>query len=171
MGPGGALEAAVEARDQGLTRFIGVTGHGLTVAAMHLRSLERFDFDSVLLPYNFVMMQNPEYAAGFNRLVEVCRERNVAVQTIKSIARRPWGQTIQNRTMWYEPFIDQADIDRSVHWALGNENVFLNTAADSELLPKVLDAASRFTARPSDEEMQSALESFGMETIFPEAHE
>src|SRR5262245_39326801 len=92
MGPGGALEAAVEARDQGLTRFIGVTGHGVTIAQMHRRSLERFDFDSVLLPYSFVLMQNSQYAADFEALLAICRERNVAVQTIKSIVRAPWGE-------------------------------------------------------------------------------
>src|SRR5437764_14057889 len=85
MSPGGALEAAIEARDQGLTRFIGVTGHGVTVAAMHRRSLERFPFDSVLLPCNFVMMQNPAYAADFEALSATCAERGVAFQTIKGI--------------------------------------------------------------------------------------
>ena len=98
MGPDGALEAFVEARDQGLVRFLGVTGHGLTVPTMHLRSLARFDFDSVLLPYSYVMMQNPQYAADFEALVKVCQERNVAVQTIKSLVRRPWGEREQNRT-------------------------------------------------------------------------
>src|SRR5689334_478879 len=83
MGPGGALEAAVEARDQGLVRFIGVTGHGITIAAMHKRSLERFDFDSVLLPYNYVLIQNQQYAADFEALMQLCQQRDVAVQTIK----------------------------------------------------------------------------------------
>lgn len=103
MGPGGALEAAVEAREQGLVRFIGVTGHGLGIPAMHLRSLERFDFDSVLMPCNFALMQNPQYRADFEAVVKICGERNVAVQTIKSIARGPWGAGGKKRETWYEP--------------------------------------------------------------------
>src|SRR6202042_251930 len=102
LSPGGAIEAAIEAREQGLIRWIGVTGHGSQIAATHRRSLERFDFDSVLLPYNFVTMQNPYYADNFNALYETCRERNVAVQTIKSIALRapppelhPRGEPVQ----------------------------------------------------------------------------
>src|SRR5215218_9563306 len=85
LGPGGALEAAIQAREEGLVRFIGVTGHGTTVAATHARSLERFDFDSVLLPYNYSMMRNPSYAVGFEELVARCQQRGVAVQTIKAV--------------------------------------------------------------------------------------
>jgi aryl-alcohol dehydrogenase-like predicted oxidoreductase len=91
MGEDGALQAAIEARAEGIVRFIGVTGHGTTVAAMHKKSLEHFDFDSVLLPYNYWMMQNPQYTADFEMLLAMCQERNVAVQTIKSITRGPWG--------------------------------------------------------------------------------
>lgn len=158
LGPGGALEAAVEARDQGLVRFIGVTGHGLTVAAQHRRALERFDFDSVLLPYSFVLMQNPQYTADFEALAEVCQARNVAVQTIKAIVRAPWGERPHTHATWYEPLEDQADIDRAVHWVLGRPGMFLNTAGDIQVLPKVLEAAGRFEARPSDEEMRAAME-------------
>lgn len=144
MGENGALQAAIEAQAEGIVRFIGVTGHGTTVAAMHKKSLEHFDFDSVLLPYNYWMMQNPQYAADFETLVKLCQKRNVAVQTIKSIARGPWGDKAQNRSTWYEPFEDQENIDRVVHWALNRPHVFLNTAGDIHLLPRVLDAASRF---------------------------
>ena len=166
MGPGGALEAAIEAREQGLARYIGVTGHGLTVAAMHLRSLERFDFDSVLLPYSYVMMQNERYAQDFERLMVVCEARNVAVQTIKSLARGPWATKPHTRTTWYEPLEDQADIDMAVHWVLGRPGVFLNTAGDINLLPKALDAAARFRARPSDEEMAAVVERERMSALF-----
>jgi aryl-alcohol dehydrogenase-like predicted oxidoreductase len=158
MGPGGALEALVEAREQGLVRFIGVTGHDLTVAAMHLRALQRFDFDSVLLPYNFTIMQNAQYAADFEALVALCRERNVAVQTIKSIARGPWGSDQPHfASTWYEPLTEQASIDKAVHWVLGRPEVYLNTAADIHILPKVLNAASHFVQRPSDEAMRQEL--------------
>lgn len=166
MGPGGALEAFVEAREQGLVRFLGVTGHGVTVAAMHKRSLERFDFDSVLLPYNYVMMQNPRYAADFEALVAMCRERNVAVQAIKTLCRRPWGDQPQTCNTWYQPLEDQADVDRAVHWALGEPGVFLNTAGDIHLLPRILDAASRFEERPADEAMEAMVMERGMLPLF-----
>ncbi|MFQ6101994.1 MAG: aldo/keto reductase [Anaerolineae bacterium] len=152
--PGGALEAAIEAREQGLARFIGVTGHGITAPAMHKRSLERFDFDSVLLPYNYAMMQNPRYAADFEALMTLCQERNVAVQTIKSIARGPWGSKTRTRTTWYEPLENQAAVDKAVHWVLGRPGVFLNTVGDVQLLPRVLEAASRFQTAPPEEEMK-----------------
>ena len=154
---GGALEAAVEARDEGLVRFIGVTGHGLTVARMHRRSLERFAFDSVLVPYNYAQMRDPVYAADFEALAGACAERGVALQTIKSIALAPWHGREQTASTWYEPLREQADIDRAVHWVLGRPEVFLNTVGDVTLLPRVLDAASRFTARPPDEAMDDLL--------------
>ncbi|MBV9492160.1 MAG: aldo/keto reductase, partial [Verrucomicrobia bacterium] len=143
-----------EAREQGLVRFIGVTGHGTQIAATHLRSLERFDFDSVLLPYSYVVMQDAHYAAAFERLVALCQERNVAVQTIKSIARRPWWGREHTHATWYEPLENQADIDAAVHWVLSRSGIFLNTAGDIHLLPKVLDAASRFSTGPSEATMQ-----------------
>ncbi len=166
MGPGGALEAFIKAREQGLARFLGVTGHDTNVAAMHKRSLERFDFDSVLLPYNYPMMQNPQYAADFEALLAMCQERNVVVQVIKSICRRPWGDKPQTRNTWYEPLEEQAAIDRAVHWALSRPGIFLNTAADIHILPKVLDAASRFESRPSDEEMQAMADKLEMKPLF-----
>jgi len=167
MGPGGALEAAVEAREEGLLRFIGVTGHGVTAPAMHRRSLERFGFDSVLLPCNYLMFQNPQYAADFEALAILCQERNVAVQTIKSIARREWGDTPRTRSTWYEPLEEQTDIDRAVHWVLGQEGVFLNTAGDIHILPRVLDAASRFQTSASDEEMLEMVAKLEMVPLFP----
>ncbi|HOT93056.1 MAG TPA: aldo/keto reductase [Anaerolineae bacterium] len=166
MGPGGALEACIEARAQGLVRFIGVTGHGLNVARMHMRSLERFDFDAVLLPYNYPLIQNPQYAADFEALVAMCRERNVAVQTIKSLCRRPWGDRPHTRATWYEPLEDQAAVDKAVHWVLGRPELFLNTVGDIHVLPKVLDAASRFTQRPTDAEMEALVAEQEMAPLF-----
>ena len=166
LGAGGALEMAVEAREQGLVRFIGVTGHGVTVAAMHKRSLERFAFDSVLLPYNFTMMQNGQYAADFVELEAMCVERGVAMQTIKGITMKPWGEREHTHGTWYEPFSEQADIDRAVHWVLGRPGAFLNTAADVELLPRVLDAASRFETAPADAEMRELVAKREMAPLF-----
>ena len=154
LSPKGALEACIEAREQGLVRFIGITGHGTQIAATHLRSLERFDFDSVLLPYSYIMMQDPHYAAAFERVAAVCAERNVAVLTIKSIARRPWWGRERTRATWYEPFDEQADIDAAVHWVPARPGIFLATVGDIRLLPKVLDAASRFTSAPDDATMR-----------------
>jgi aryl-alcohol dehydrogenase-like predicted oxidoreductase len=153
LSPGGALEACLEARDEGLVRFIGVTGHGLSVPKMHQRSLDRHDFDSVLCPYNSVQMRDPRYAQTFDELAKVCEERNVALQTIKSLARKPWEGREHTAATWYEPLTDQQDIDLAVHWVLGNPQVFLLTTGDVDVLPKLLDAAERFDDRPSDEEM------------------
>lgn len=166
LGSGGALEAAIEAREQGLVRFIGVTGHGLTVAAMHHRALERFDFDSVLLPFSYVLAQNEQYAGEFRDLVGLCQSRNVAVQTIKSIVHRPWGEDAPSRATWYRPLEDQADIDKAVHWILGHEGLFLNSVGDIHILPKVLDAASRFETSPTDEEMRMQMARLGMQPLF-----
>src|SRR5574338_685522 len=154
FGPGGPLEALIQARNEGLVRFIGVTGHGVPVPGFHLRSLEQFDFDAVLLPYNYVMLQNPAYAEPFNRLLELCAQRDIAVQTIKGVTHSPWKDAQQTRNTWYRPLEDQADIDLAVHWILGNPQVFLNTAGDINILPRVLSAAARFKSRPSDQQMQ-----------------
>jgi aryl-alcohol dehydrogenase-like predicted oxidoreductase len=166
MGPDGALEALVEAKRQGLVRAIGVTGHGWTIAAMHRRSLARYDFDSILLPYNFFMAQNERYREAFEEVTAICRERNVAVQTIKGIARGPWATADRSHSTWYQPLERQEDIDRAVHWVLGRPGIFLNTAGDLGLLPKVLDAASRFKARPSDAEMTTLHDATRMSSLF-----
>ena len=165
MGPGGVLEYVQEAREQGLVRFIGVTGHDVDIVRMHQKSLDRFEFDSILLPFNYLMMQNPVYAEGFQKLLEIAAERNIAVQTIKSITRRPYPGDRTHAT-WYEPLTDQASIDKAVHWVLGQEGIFLNTVGDITVLPKVLDAATRFEARPSDEAMQTLVGEWTMQPLF-----
>jgi aryl-alcohol dehydrogenase-like predicted oxidoreductase len=166
LSPKGALEACIEARDQGLVRFIGVTGHGSQIAATHLRSLERFDFDSVLLPYSYITMQDPYYAAAFERVAAVCAERNVAVLTIKSIARRPWWGRERTRSTWYQPFEDQSDIDAAVHWVLERPGIFLASVGDIHLIPKVLDAASRFVSGPAEETMREQRRRLEMLPLF-----
>lgn len=145
MGPGGALQAAVEAREQGLVRFIGVTGHGTAVADMHLKSLDAFDFDSVLLPFNHMMMQDPVYAASFETLYERCMARDIAMQTIKALARRRWREGDDSkRFSWYEPIREPGALRRAVHWALARPGVFLNTSSDATLLRPTLEAAAEF---------------------------
>src|SRR2546421_11600400 len=169
LSPGGAIDAAVEAKKQGLVKAIGVTGHGLQIAATHRRSLERFDFDAVLLPYNYLVMQSPYYAENFNALLSTCQQRNVAVQTIKSIAYKPWMGRQHTRNTWYEPLEDQQDIDLAVHWVLQRPGIFLNTVGDIHLLPKVLDTANRFqpgVPSPTDEQMQAFVARLGMIPLF-----
>ena len=166
LSPGGALEAAVEAREQGLVRWIGVTGHGAQIAAMHRRSLDRFDFDSALLPYNFVTMQSSYYAANFEAVYRTCQERRVAIQTIKSIALRPWKGRPHTRSTWYEPLERQEDIDLAVWWALSRPGIFLDSVGDVGLLPKVLDAGSRFTVPPDDAAMSALVHRSRTEPLF-----
>jgi len=166
LGPGGALEALIEARDRGLVRFIGVTGHGTFAAQMHRRSLERFPFDSVLLPYSFTMMRTPEYAADFEALVAFCQQRGVAVQTIKSVARRRWRGDEQRRFSWYEPLRDADAIRRAVHFVLGRPGLFLNTSSDATLLRQILDAASEAVKAPAAEALAEDATRFAMEPLF-----
>jgi aryl-alcohol dehydrogenase-like predicted oxidoreductase len=166
LGANGALEAAIEAREEGLVRFIGVTGHGLSVPEMHRRSLERFPFDSVLAPYNFVQMRDPRYAETFEALAGMCAERNVALQTIKSLALRRWEGRPTTASTWYEPLREQADIDLAVHWVLGRPEAFLLTTGDVEILPRLLDAAQRFEQRPSDEAMNDLAARRQVEPLF-----
>lgn len=166
LSPGGAIEAAIEAREEGLVKWIGVTGHGAQIAANHRRSVARFDFDSVLLPYNFVTMQSPYYAENFEALVATCADRGTAVQTIKSIALRPWSGRDRTRSTWYEPLEAQDDIDLAVWWVLGRPGVFLNTVGDVDLRPRVLDAAERFERRPADEAMTALVKRSRTEPLF-----
>jgi aryl-alcohol dehydrogenase-like predicted oxidoreductase len=166
LGPGGALEAAIEAREEGLVRFIGITGHGLSVPEMHRRSLERFPFDSVLVPYNYAQMRDPRYADRFEALAAVCAERGVALQTIKSLALRRWEGRTHTASTWYEPLTEQSDIDLAAHWVLGRPEAFLLTSGDVDILPRLLDAADRYESRPSDEEMDALVERREVSPLF-----
>lgn len=165
MSSGGALDALIEARRQGLTRFIGVTGHGYTVAKMHLQSLDRFGFDSVLLPYNYVMMQNETYARAFGELKQRCADKNVALQTIKSLARGPWKGERAHST-WYQPLDETEAIRTAVSWVLGDPEVFLISSGDIHLLPRILEAATQAESRPADSRMDQMVSRLGMQPIF-----
>jgi aryl-alcohol dehydrogenase-like predicted oxidoreductase len=171
--PGGAVEALARARAEGLTRFIGVTGHGLRIAGMHRRSLERFDFDSVLLPYNFSLLQVPSYRADAEALLALCAERGVAVQTIKSLARRRWpADHAGPRYSWYEPLPEGEALGRAVRFVLGRPQLFLNTSSDLRLLRPTLEAADAMdrtgapAAVPTKEELQGDAERLGVQPLF-----
>jgi aryl-alcohol dehydrogenase-like predicted oxidoreductase len=167
LGPGGALESLIQARDEGLVRFIGVTGHGTQAPAVHLKSLGRFPFASVLAPYNCSMMAQPDYARDFEQLHRVCREREVALQTIKSVARRRWRPDDADKHFsWYMPITDRDAIRRAVHYVLARPGVFLNSSSDATLLPVILEAASLRVEPPSDEEMARDVAALGIEPLF-----
>lgn len=168
-GAGGAVAALAAARDEGLARFVGITGHGSDVVRQHLRSLERAEFDSVLFPYNFTMLGEPGYRDEVDRLLTVCSERGVAVQTIKSIARRRWATESEREFSWYEPLGDADAIDRAVRYVLSNDRLFLITSSDARLLPATFDAAETDLSRPSDEEMTSDVDAFAMRSLFNQA--
>ncbi len=152
MGTGGCLEAAIKAREEGLVRHIGVTGHGTRIAEMHLKSLDRFDFASVLLPYNYTMMQEARYQEEFNSLYDLCQEKGVAMQTIKAIAKRRWREDDPYpRFSWYEPYRDDEVIERAVHFVLVRDGLFLNSTSDATLLPKIFAAVESFNAGVADD--------------------
>jgi aryl-alcohol dehydrogenase-like predicted oxidoreductase len=163
----GAVEALAQARDEGLTRHIGVTGHGVRIARMHLRSLERFPFDSVLFPYSYVALTDDAYRADVEELLGVCAANEVAVQTIKGVSRRRWRDDHDERRFaWYEPLMDDAAIGRAVRWVLGNPQVFLVTSSDARVMARILVAAEGDLTRPSHAEMQADVDAFGMEPLF-----
>lgn len=166
MGPRGALEFLIEARDKGLTRFIGITGHGILAPKMHLQSLAKFGFDTVLLPCNYLLMQVPHYRSDFNQLVSYCREHRIAVQTIKSAARGLWGDKPRSHSTWYEPLNDEEAVKKSVNWVMNQAGIFLITTGDLQVLPKFLAAAAGFQKAPPDEVMETMVAEQEMQLLF-----
>ncbi len=166
-GPGGAVEALVQARTEGLVRFIGVTGHGTRIADMHLASLDRFDYDSVLLPYNYLMMQNERYATSFDALVARCAASNTAVQTIKSVARRRWAaDNADPHYSWYQPLPVGEALNRGVAFVLNRPGLFLNTTSDARILPAVLDAAVSSAPMPTNDQLAADVADLEMAALF-----
>lgn len=169
---GGALQAMVDAQNEGLVRFIGVTGHGVRIPQMHIRSLAEFAYSSVLAPLNFTMLQNPEYRYDFEQLCGACADRGIAVQTIKSIARGRWPEGFDGRRFsWYQPIDDDAAINRATRWVLANSQVFLNTTSDATKLKTILDAADQAGSAassdvPSNDQMQADTDAFGITPLF-----
>ncbi len=156
--PGGALEAVLEARQQGLLKYIGITGHGIDAPAIYLEALRRFDFDSVLFPLNFVLYANPLYRQNSERLLAECRRRNVGTMVIKSITKGPWKQEVHSHTTWYEPFSQADQIQAAVNFALSQDVSGICTAGDINLLPLVLQACEAFTPL-SAQEQESLIDS------------
>lgn len=165
-GRGGALEALIRAKAEGLVNHIGVTGHGLRIAAMHRRSLERYEYDSVLLPYNFVLMREDPYRAEVEALLSTCAERKVAVQTIKSGARRRWSGEAGPRFSWYEPILDESAVARAVRYVLQRPQLFVVSSSDSRLLRPALSAAATPAPPPTDSEMQADVENLALSRLF-----
>jgi aryl-alcohol dehydrogenase-like predicted oxidoreductase len=157
---GGALEGIIEARDAGLTRFVGITGHGVDTPTIFLEALRRYDFDSVLFPLNFVQYANPAYRTAAQELIQVCQERQVGTMTIKSITKRPWGEQEQVFDTWYEPFTDADRIQAAVNFVLSQPITGLCTAGDTRLLPKVLAACEDYVAL-SEAEQEALIASAG----------
>lgn len=154
-GPGGALEAIVEAREEGLLRWIGITGHGHQAPATHLEALRRFDFDTVMFPLNFILYAIPEYRRDYEALVAECQRRDVGIHILKSAARGPWGDLERTHATWYQPFSDPADVSRAVHFVLSQPITTICSAGDVNVLPLVLEAAE--TYRPMSDAQQREL--------------
>ena len=142
--PGGALDAIVKAREEGLTKFIGITGHGVQSPAVFREALHRFDFDSVLFPINFVQFANPEYRRHTEALLGTCRSRDVGTMIIKAITRSPWGNLPKTHQTWYRPFTELGDIQKAVNFALSLDVTGLCTAGDPKVLPLMLRACQEF---------------------------
>lgn len=164
--PGGAVEALLQARDEGLAGAVGATGHGLRIPSMHLRTLERADLASVLIPYSYVLMRYDFYRADVERLLEVCAERSVAVQTIKAVARRRWVGDDGPRFSWYEPCTEPGVVARAVRHVLADPQLFLNTSSDARLLRPTLEAAAAGDDPPTDAELEADVEAMAMEPLF-----
>lgn len=166
-GPGGAVEALAKARDEGLVSHIGVTGHGVRIAGMHLRSLERFPFASVLFPYSYLMMENPAYRHDVEALIDKCQTDGIAAQTIKAIARGRWAEGSEAKKFsWYDPLTNADTIRRAVQWVMADERVFFNTSSDARLMEMALDAAVGELVRPSNDAMAADVLAESMTPLF-----
>jgi predicted aldo/keto reductase-like oxidoreductase len=149
---GGALEAVIEAKNAGLTRFIGITGHGIDAPAIYLEALKRFDFDSVLFPLNFIQMANPVYRKNTEDLIAECKKKDVGMLIIKSVSKGPWGDRPHTATTWYEPFDQAAEIQTAVNYVLSLPVTGICTAGDTRVLPLVLQACENYTPLTTQEQ-------------------
>ena len=163
---GGALQAAIAARDAGLTRFIGITGHGLQAPAVFLEALRRFNFDTVLFPINARLFANADYRRNADALLRECRTRDVGVMAIKSVTKGPWGDRPHTHATWYEPFTDAAHIQRAVNFALSQDITGLCTVGDVTVLPLFLDACAHFTRMSTADQEAMTADAMQYEPLF-----
>ena len=164
--PGGAIETLREARDKGLTRYLGITGHGIQTPAVHAAALERFDFDTVMFPINPPLYGNPDYRRDAERLLKMAAERNVGVMIIKSIARGPWGEQAKAYNSWYQPFDDAQTIEQWVRFALSQPVTAIASAADVHLLPMIFQSGERFQPMSADDQSRLIREAAKLEPLF-----
>jgi predicted aldo/keto reductase-like oxidoreductase len=144
LGPGGAIEAIVEARDDGLLKHIGITGHGMLAPRVHAEALRRFPFDTVMTPFNFVLYDDAGYRADWEALLAITQAQDAGIHVIKAIGKAPWSGRPQTYATWYEPFDEQHEIDSAVAFALGQPVATLCSAGEVRLLPMFLAAAERY---------------------------
>jgi predicted aldo/keto reductase-like oxidoreductase len=149
------MEAILRARDEGLTRYVGITSHGLQAPAVEMAALERFDFDSVLFPLNFKLWADKDYRQDATALLSMAAERDVGVMVIKALARDPWGDREKRYQTWYEPFDDAEMIDRVLRFTLSLPVTGAISSGDPRLLPMILDSAQRF--EPMDDAEKNEL--------------
>jgi predicted aldo/keto reductase-like oxidoreductase len=165
---GGALEAFLEARDEGLTNYIGITGHGFEAPVIFQEALRRFDFDSILFPINFVQYAIPSYRHESQKLLQMANEKDVGIMAIKYITRGPWGDKPQEYHMWYEPFDEMEKIQQGVNFTLSQEITGVCTAGDYRILPQSLEACKNFTRLSQEEQIELIQEARQYEPLFPE---
>ncbi len=151
---GSVLETLIKARETGITKYLGITGHGMQTPTVFLEAIKRFEFDSIMLPINFVLFGQPEYREAAETLLAECKQRKIAVMAIKSIAKGPWEDKPKTHTTWYEPFTDAEMVEKAVHFALSQDVIGICTAGDVQVLPKVLQACQSFQPMPLDEQEQ-----------------
>ncbi|GAB4509959.1 MAG: aldo/keto reductase [Anaerolineae bacterium] len=165
--PGGAFEAFQQAREQGLTRYLGITGHGMDAPAIQLAALERYPLDTVMFPLNPVLYARPDFRRDAEALLAACGERGVGVMIIKSITKQPWGDQERRFNTWYEPYEEQASIENGVRFALSQPNVTaIPAAGDTRLLSRVLKAVGDFQPMPAEEQQVLIEQSAALDVIF-----
>ncbi len=163
----GALRALVEAKEEGIVKYVGVTGHGFDVARRHLDSLGEYDYDSVLFPYNFAMLQNERYRDDVERLIATCKERSIAVQAIKTVAKGNWPtEEVKAKSFsWYEPLMEQPDIDLAVAFALSGGDLFINSSSDYRIFRSTIDAISRQHDQLTNSNLKEWSAKLGLEVL------
>ncbi len=166
MMKGGVMDTLVKAKEQGLTKYLGITGHGLESPKIFMEAIRRFDFDSILFPVNYALYARPDYREGAGELLAACKERNIGVMAIKSVARGPWKDQEKTHTTWYQPFDEAEQIRQAVHFVLSQDVTGICTAGDTKILPLVLQTCENFTPMPAAEQEQLIRQAAGFEMIF-----